>query len=327
MFGEIDGAGIEVLHPSFNHCLTGHGRVERLWTGGRWLEGPVWFGAGRYLLFSDIPNNRMLRWDETDGGVSVFRDPSYFSNGNTRDLEGRLITCEHLSRSVTRTEHCGSRTVLVNHYQGKLLNSPNDVVVKSDGTIWFTDPDYGILSDYEGQKAASEQDSCGIYKYDPNNNELVRISGQLTKPNGLCFNTSEKALFVSDSGASHMPNGPKALLRFSCDKSGNVPDKPELFAECTEGLFDGFRIDTDDRIWTSARACGSCCQSPGGLLLHRFTLTHADMGGFFCGAFRRVTPPGRYPAPLLCGVRTFLGEYPAAIHLCLYTICMMSDHA
>ena len=271
MFGEIDGTGFDILHPSFATCLTGHGRVERLWTGARWLEGPAWFGAGRYLLYSDIPNNRLLRWDETDGSVSEFRKPSHFANGNTRDLEGRLVTCEHLSRSVTRTEHDGRRTVLTSHFEGKRLNSPNDVVVKTDGTIWFTDPDYGILSDYEGEKAEREQSTCGLYKFDPNTDELTHVTGNMVKPNGLCFNTDETALFVSDTGASHISDGPKALYRFACDSKGPLTDMPEFFTECTAGLFDGFRIDTDDRIWTSARD-GVHCYAPNGKLIGKIRI-------------------------------------------------------
>ena len=266
MFGEIDGTGFEILQPSFTNCLTGHGRVERLWTGARWLEGPAWFGAGRYLLFSDIPNNRLMRWDETDGSVSEFRKPSNFANGNTRDLEGRLITCEHLSRSITRTEHDGHRTVLASHFEGKRLNSPNDLVVKSDGTIWFTDPDYGILSDYEGEKAECEQPTCGVYKIDPYKYELTRVTGNMVKPNGLCFNTKETELFVSDTGASHISDGPKALYRFPCDEKGLLTDIPELFTECTAGLFDGFRIDTNDRVWTSAHDGVHCYASNGTLI-------------------------------------------------------------
>ena len=271
MFGEIDGTGFEILEPSFTNCLTGHGRVERLWTGARWLEGPAWFGAGRYLLFSDIPNNRLMRWDETNGSVSEFRKPSHFSNGNTRDLEGRLITCEHLSRSITRTEHDGRRTVLASHFEGKRLNSPNDLVVKSDGTIWFTDPDYGILTDYEGEKAECEQATCGVYKFDPSKYELTRVTGNMVKPNGLCFNTEETELFVSDTGGSHISDGPKALYRFPCDEKGPLTDIPELFTECTAGLFDGFRIDTNDRVWTSAHD-GVHCYAPNGTLIGKIRI-------------------------------------------------------
>jgi len=145
MFGVIEGTSFEIIDDAFNECLIGHARVERLWTGARWSEGPAWFAAGRYLVWSDIPNNRMLRWDETDGSVSEFRNPSNNSNGNTVDPQGRLLSCEHLTRRVTRTEHDGSITVLAEKFQGKRLNSPNDLVVKSDGSIWFSDPSYGIM--------------------------------------------------------------------------------------------------------------------------------------------------------------------------------------
>lgn len=154
MFGVIDGTGFEVIEPEFESLFVGHVRVERLWTGARWSEGPVWNAAGRYLLWSDIPNNRILRWDETDGSVSTFRAPSNNSNGQTVDRQGRLITCEHLTRRVTRTELDGTVSIVADSFEGKPLNSPNDVVVKSDGSIWFTDPSYGILMDYEGDRAS-----------------------------------------------------------------------------------------------------------------------------------------------------------------------------
>ena len=172
MFGKIEGTGFEALDPDFNACLIGHARVERLWTGARWSEGPAWFAAGRYLVWSDIPNNRMLRFDDTDGSVSEFRRPSDNSNGNTVDRHGRLISCEHRTRRVTRTEHDGSITVIADAFDGKRLNSPNDVVVKSDGSIWFTDPSYGILMDYEGERAESEIGACHVYRVD--------LSGQIT---------------------------------------------------------------------------------------------------------------------------------------------------
>ena len=154
--GEPEGTGFEVLDPRFKACLIGHVRVERLWTGSRWAEGPAWFAAGRYLIFSDIPNNRMLRYDETDGSMSVFRQPSNNSNGNTVDGQGRLVTCEHHARRVTRTELDGSITIIADKFEGKRLNSPNDLVVISDGSIWFTDPPYGILIDYEGERMPQE---------------------------------------------------------------------------------------------------------------------------------------------------------------------------
>jgi len=265
-FGEIDGAGFEILEEEFSKCLTGHGRVERLWTGARWVEGPVWFPAGRFILFSDIPNNRMLRWDETNGSVSEFRNPSNFSNGNTRDLQGRLITCQHFSRSVTRTEHSGKITTIANQFDGKRLNSPNDVIVKSDGSIWFTDPDYGIMSDYEGQKSPSEQSSCNVFRIDQKTGDIHLITDRLVKPNGLCFNNSEDKLFVSDTGGSHVADGPRHIYSFDLKGEKLTSENPEIFAECSNGLFDGFRIDNEDRIWTSAADGVHCYNSVGALI-------------------------------------------------------------
>jgi len=265
-FGEIEGAGFEILEEEFSKCLTGHGRVERLWTGARWVEGPVWFPAGRFILFSDIPNNRMLRWDETNGSVSEFRNPSNFSNGNTRDLQGRLITCQHFSRSVTRTEHSGEVTTVASHFDGKRLNSPNDVVVKSDGSIWFTDPDYGIMSDYEGCKSPNEQSSCNVFRIDQKTGDIHLITDRLVKPNGLCFNNSEDKLFVSDTGGSHVADGPRHIYSFDLKGEKLTSENPEIFAECSNGLFDGFRIDNEDRIWTSAADGVHCYNSAGDLI-------------------------------------------------------------
>ena len=270
-FGEIDGTGFEILKEEFHSCLTGHGRIERLWTGARWVEGPVWFPAGRFLVFSDIPNNRMLRWDETNGYVSEFRNPSNFSNGNTRDLQARLITCQHLSRSVTRTEHSGEVTTLASHYDGKLLNSPNDVIVKRDGSIWFTDPDYGIMSDYEGRKSPSEQSFCNVFRIDQKTGNIDLITDQLVKPNGLCFNKSESKLYVSDTGGSHVKDGPRNIYSFDLKGEKVTLEDPKLFAECSNGLFDGFRIDSEDRIWTSA-ADGVHCYNSVGILIGKIKI-------------------------------------------------------
>ena len=266
MFGEIEGAGFEIISSEFTNCLTGHGRVERLWTGARWLEGPVWFPAGKYLLISDIPNNRILRWDETDGSVSIFREPSNCSNGNTIDLQGRLITCEHKSRRVTRTEHDGSITIIAEKYDNKLLNSPNDVVVKSDGSIWFTDPTYGIISDYEGIKSKSEQDGCYVYRVDKNLNNISIVAKDFVKPNGLAFNYDETSLYISDTGSSHQNNGPKHIKKIKVNENEKTLGESTVFAECNAGLFDGFRFDNDDRLWTSAGDGVHCFSKDGKLI-------------------------------------------------------------
>src|SRR6266576_6726396 len=198
---------VEIVDPRFAKYRVLSAAVERLYTGTRWAEGPVWFGDGRYLLFSDIPNNRMLRWLEDTGEVSVFRSPSNYSNGNYRDRQGRLLTCEHDSRRLTRTEHDGTITVLADHFQGKPFNAPNDLVVHSDGAIWFTDPGYGIMSNYEGHKAAFEL-PANVYRLDPNTRQATVVASELDKPNGLCFSPDEKKLYVVDTGVPKRPGDP-----------------------------------------------------------------------------------------------------------------------
>ncbi len=270
MYGEIEGTGFEVTDQSFAGCLIGHARVERLWTGSRWAEGPAWFAAGRYLVWSDIPNNRMMRWDETDGSVSEFRNPSNNSNGNTVDPQGRLITCEHLTRRVTRTEHNGSVTVLADRFDGKRLNSPNDVVCKSDGSIWFTDPSYGIMMDYEGDRAISEIGACHVYRIDPASGNVVCVADDYLKPNGLAFSADETTLFIADTGGTHEPDGPAHIRRHQVVADGSLKGG-EVIAECDNGFFDGFRLDCDNRIWTSA-ADGVHCLSESGQLLGKIKI-------------------------------------------------------
>ncbi len=264
MFGMIEGTGFEAIDPSFDTCLIGHARVERLWTGARWSEGPAWFAAGRYLVWSDIPNNRMMRYDETDGSVSVFRHPSNNSNGNTVDRQGRLVTREPLTPRVTRTEHVGSVTVIADSFEGKRLNSPNDVVVKSDGTIWFTDPTYGILIDYEGERATSEIGACHVYRVDPSG-DIARVADDYVKPNGLAFSPDETELYIADTGVSHDPDGPKHIRRHQVNADGSLSGG-DIFATCTEGLFDGFRFDRDGRIWSSAADGVHCLDRSGKLI-------------------------------------------------------------
>ncbi len=254
----------EVLDPEFEACFVGHARVERLWTGARWSEGPVWFAAGRYLLWSDIPNNRIMRWDDTDGSVSVFREPSMNSNGHTVDRQGRLVSCEHLGRRVTRTEHDGRITVIADSYDGKRLNSPNDVVVKSDGSIWFTDPSYGILMDYEGARAESEIGACHVYRVTPEG-AISIVADDYYKPNGLAFSPDESELYIADTGITHDADGPKHIRRHSVNDDGTLSGG-EVFATCTEGLFDGFRFDRDGRIWTSAGDGVHCLNRDGKLI-------------------------------------------------------------
>ena len=291
MFSVIEGTGYEVIDERFADCFVGNARVERLWSGGRWCEGPAWFAAGRYLVWSDIPNNRMMRFDETDGSVSVFRQPADNSNGNTVDYQGRLVTCHHLSRRVTRTEHDGSITIIADRFEGKRFNSPNDAVVKSDGSIWFTDPPYGILSDYEGMTAEPEIDGCHVYRVDPATGEVRRVADDFVKPNGLAFSVDEKTLYIADTGASHDPKGPRHIRKFGVGADGSLSGG-EVFATCDNGLFDGFRVDRAGRIWSSA-GDGVHCFDPDGTLIGKVrvpeVVANVTFGGpklnrlFICG--------------------------------------------
>jgi gluconolactonase len=270
----------ENISPEFRDLVPPNSWVERLHTGMRWTEGPVWFADGQQLIFSDIPNDRMLRW--VDGlGACVFREPSGYSNGNTRDLQGRLVTCEHGQRRLTRTEPDGSVTVLADRYQGRRLNSPNDVVVKSDGTIWFTDPPYGIIGNYEGTQARMEIDGCYVFRLDPVLGELRVVTDRLTRPNGLAFSLDEKTLYVSDSARSHDPQGAHDILALSLSDDGTVRSQT-LFASIEPGLADGFRLDAAGNVWTSA-GDGVHCYAPSGKLLGKIhipeTVSNVVFGG------------------------------------------------
>jgi gluconolactonase len=269
-YGQVEGTDILVLDPRFKSLFTGYVRVERLWTGARWSEGPAWFAAGRYLVWSDIPNNRMLRWDEASGHVSVFRQPSNNSNGNTVDNQGRLVTCEHLARRVTRTEVDGSISVVADRWQGKKLNAPNDVVVKSDDSVWFTDPSYGIDSDNEGDRAEPEIDGCHVYRVDPSG-AVARVIDNMVRPNGLAFSPDERILYVADTGETHKENGPRHIRRFAVSADGKSVTGGETFAESTAGLFDGFRVDRGGRVWASTGE-GVHCFDPSGALIGKILI-------------------------------------------------------
>jgi gluconolactonase len=235
---------IQVLDPRFAKYRLGNAAVERLATGFRWAEGPVWFGDGRYLLWSDIPNNRIMRWTEETGAVSVFRNPSHYSNGQTRDRQGRLITCEHDSRRLTRTEYDGRLTVLLDRFQGKPLNAPNDVVVKSDGTIWFTDPGYGIMFNYEGHRAPLELPAV-VYRLDPDSGEATVVVDDMARPNGLCFSPDEALLYVVDTGST-----PRVIRVYDVDGARLARGRP--FVDMSPGTSDGIRCDVDGNVWAAA---------------------------------------------------------------------------
>jgi gluconolactonase len=231
-----------VLDPRFEQYVVSLAKVERLATGCRWAEGPVWFGDARCLIWSDIPNDRMMRWDEPTGTTSVWRAPSNFANGSTRDRTGRLVTCEQGGRRVTRTEYDGTITVLAEGWQGKRLNSPNDVVVTRDGSVWFTDPDYGIRSDYEGHRAAAELPT-DLYRLDGRTNELSVAASGLRSPNGLAFSPDESRLYVVESGGT--PH--RDIVVF--DVVDGALTGRRLLVDAGEAHPDGLRVDEDGNLW------------------------------------------------------------------------------
>lgn len=284
MHGELEGSGFVVLDERFKSCFVGHARVEHLWSGSRWAEGPAWFAAGRYLVWSDIPNNRMLRWDETDGSVSVFREPSNNSNGNTVDLEGRLVTCEHLSRRITRTEHDGTVSVLCDRFEGKRLNSPNDLAVRSDGSIWFTDPTYGIDTDYEGDYGVEELGGSHVYRIHAQSGATRQMTTDVVRPNGIAFSPDERLLYVVDTGVTHVTNGPRHIRRFQVGPDQTLAGG-EIFATCSAGLFDGIRVDRQGQVWAAA-ADGIHCHDPDGTLIGKVLIPETCSNLSFAGAKR-----------------------------------------
>jgi gluconolactonase len=277
------GQDWEIIDERFRGMVPGNAWLETLHGGMRWAEGPVYFADGDYLVWSDIPNNRMLQY-VPGVGARLFRHPSGHSNGNTRDRQGRLVTCEHGGRRVSRTEHDGSITTLVDNHQGKRLNSPNDVVVKSDGTIWFTDPPYGILSDYEGHKGESEIGANNVYRLDPSNGKLTIASDDFDKPNGIAFSPDESVLYVADTGGSHTPNGPHHIRAFDV-VGGKKLARGRLFADISPGLADGFRLDTEGNVWTST-GDGVHCFTPQGELIGKIKVPEVVSNVAFGGPQR-----------------------------------------
>jgi gluconolactonase len=259
------GSLLEVHDPRFRALVCEGAALERLYTGCRWAEGPVYFADTEWLLWSDVVNDRLMRW-VPGVGAGVMRERCGFHNGHTRDLEGRLVSCEHGPRRVTRVEPDGRLTVLAQTHAGRRLNSPNDVVVRrDDGSIWFTDPDYGILSDDEGHRADSEQDGCHVYRIDPRSGDVQRVVSDMVKPNGLAFSPDGRWLYVADSGGSHIHGGPHHIRRFAVSERGRLEDAG-VFAEVQPGLPDGIKIDVEGRVWSSA-ADGVHCYDTGGHLL------------------------------------------------------------
>ncbi|WP_170393395.1 SMP-30/gluconolactonase/LRE family protein [Ruegeria arenilitoris] len=256
----------EIRDDRFKRSIKLDEPVDQIWTGGKWTEGPVYSPTFRCLIWSDIPNDRRLRWDELTGTVGDIRSGlGCYTNGSTLDRQGRIVACEHGTRSVTRIEHDGSVTTLASHFEGKLFNSPNDVVVRSDDTIWFSDPAYGIESDYEGFQADPELDGEHVYRLDPATGDVTQVTTDFACPNGLAFSLDEQTLYIADSGGTRYASGEHHIRAFSVGADGKLSGG-DVFAECEEGVFDGFRLDTQGRIWTSAKD-GVHCYHPDGTLL------------------------------------------------------------
>ena len=265
---------VQTLDRRFKYTV-GNAAIERVTSGLRWCEGPVYFRDLRCLLWSDVPNNRIMRWDEDNGAVSVFREPSNYANGNTRDNEGRLVTCEQDTRRVTRTEHDGTLTVLVDHYRGKPLNSPNDVVVASDGGVWFTDPGYGIQSNYESSKQRPFELPTNVYRWDPRTGMPAVVADDFVRPNGLAFSPDESLLYIIDSGLAF--GGPSNIRVFEVEHGQGRLRKGRVFAQLQPGTTDGVRTDVAGNVWCSygwgdPREDGVRCYAPDGDLIGKIHL-------------------------------------------------------
>jgi gluconolactonase len=278
-------AAVQVLDQSFAKYRLNLAAVERLADGCRWCEGPVWFGDGRYLLWSDIPNNRMMKWEEETGAVSVFRRPSNFANGHTRDRQGRLITCEHGGRRVSRTEYDGTISVVAERYDGKRLNSPNDVVVQSDGSIWFSDPPFGLLGYYEGYRAEQEL-PMNVYRVDGATGEMTVVESEVSRPNGLCFSPDESILYLVESGTT-----PRNVYAYDVIDGGSRLANRRKLIDVGSGTPDGMRCDVDGNLWMgwgmgSAELDGVAIFNPDGRLIGRIDLPERCANLCFGGTYR-----------------------------------------
>jgi gluconolactonase len=308
---------IEILDPSFLKYRLYSSSVEMLGSGMRWAEGPVYFPDGGYLLLSDIPNNRIMKYNERDGSFTVFRSPSNFANGNTRDRQGRLVTCEHsVTRRITRTEKSGEITVLADSFEGKRLNAPNDIVVKSDDTIWFTDPPFGILGDWEGFKAKPEQANTNVFRIGTDG-KLTAVITDLGNPNGLAFSPDEKKLYVVEVKAQ--PN--RAIWSYDVAADGTLSNKAKLIDAADQGSPDGFRVDRDGNLWCGWGSNGLLQSEPtdvNGRKVYQLKGKSADLDGVMV-----FSPEGKPLAhirlPERCANLTFGGPknnrlYMAASH-------------
>jgi gluconolactonase len=274
---------IQIIDARFSRYVLPNAPLEQLATGFRWIEGLVWLGDANCLLFQDLPRNRTLRWIE-DEGVSIYRSPSAYGNGQTRDRQGRLIFCSHRERCVSRIEYDGSVTTLVTHHAGKRLNAPNDVVVKSDGTVWFTDPLYGISNDYEGGRQESEQ-SPALYRFDPTDAAIEVVASDFAGPNGLAFSPDERWLYVAETGDQNRPNPQQFIRRFGVAPDGRKLTHGAAFHKIDPGYCDGMRLDSEGNIWSSA-GDGVHCISPEGQLIGKILLPYRVSNICFGGPFK-----------------------------------------
>ena len=263
--------GYEVVDPRFAHYLLDNAPLEELATGFRWIEGLVWFADAQCLLFQDLPNDRTMRWIE-GVGVSVYRQPSHFANGQTRDREGRLVACSHRDRCLYRTGIDGAVTKLVDAHAGRRLNSPNDVVVKADGTIWFTDPLYGISNDFEGGRQESEQPPA-LYRFDPATDDIRTMASDFDGPNGLAFSPDESVLYVAETGDQTRDAPVQHIRAFDVSRDGLVLSNARVFHTIDPGYCDGLRVDEDGNVWSSA-GDGVHCIAPDGALLGKIRVPH-----------------------------------------------------
>lgn len=287
----------EILDPRFEPCLNPNTEVQRLWTGGVWTEGPAWLERSGEMIWSDIPNNRMLAWRASDGCVRTFRQPSNGGNGNTVDREDRLVTCEQYTRRISRTEHNGSLTILTDNFLGKRFTAPNDIIVKSDGTIWFSDPDYGKAPEYQGD---IELDGCHVYKLDPSTGEITQETNNFVMPNGLAFSPDESLLYVIDTGSTHLKDGPNHIRCLELDGDKPLRDRG-VFAVNEAKCFDGMRVDVDGRLWCGAED-GVHCYLDEGTLIGKIRLPERASNLCFGGAERNQLMITATTSVYLCAV-------------------------